>query len=139
MAGTADDQLKSKLTLDYEFLGAKTVKNIPEPVRTYRVRMEPPQSEVAPTEPELAPARRASWIQLVAAAGLVAVVVVVGLWHFSGRTPRVQPYPFTEPKRASIQCQSLCLSVLPFTQSKGGHSDQDLGDGLSAEVNGTAG
>jgi adenylate cyclase len=35
------DQVKGKLQLGYEYLGEHTVKNITEPVRVYRVLMEP--------------------------------------------------------------------------------------------------
>jgi hypothetical protein len=38
---TAFDQIEDKLPLGYEFLGAKIVKNIPKPVRAYRVLIEP--------------------------------------------------------------------------------------------------
>jgi adenylate cyclase len=41
ISGTAYDQVKNKLDLGYEYLGEQTVKNIPEPVRVYRVGMEP--------------------------------------------------------------------------------------------------
>ncbi len=35
------DQVKNKLSLKYEYLGEHTVKNIVEPVRVYRILMEP--------------------------------------------------------------------------------------------------
>jgi class 3 adenylate cyclase len=38
---TAYDQIEDKLPLGYEYLGEKTVKNIPKPVRAYRVLLEP--------------------------------------------------------------------------------------------------
>jgi adenylate cyclase len=41
ISGTAYDHVKNKLDLGYEYLGEQTVKNIPEPVRVYRVGMEP--------------------------------------------------------------------------------------------------
>ena len=41
ISGTAFDQVKNKLTLGYKYLGEQTVKNIAEPVRVYRVLMEP--------------------------------------------------------------------------------------------------
>jgi len=37
---SAYDQVKKKLTLGYEYLGEHTVKNITEPVRVYRVRLD---------------------------------------------------------------------------------------------------
>ena len=38
---SAYDQVKDKLTLGYEYLGEHSVKNIAEPVRVYKVLMEP--------------------------------------------------------------------------------------------------
>src|SRR5512136_2459538 len=41
ISGTGFDQVRNKLDLGYEYLGEQTVKNILEPVRVYRVLMEP--------------------------------------------------------------------------------------------------
>jgi class 3 adenylate cyclase len=38
---TAYDQIEDKLPLGYEYLGEKTVKNIPKPIRAYKVIVEP--------------------------------------------------------------------------------------------------
>ncbi|MDB4442729.1 adenylate/guanylate cyclase domain-containing protein, partial [bacterium] len=38
---TAFDQIETKLPLGYEYLGERSVKNIPKPVGTYRVLMKP--------------------------------------------------------------------------------------------------
>ena len=39
ISGTVYDQVKHKLGLEYEYQGEQEVKNIPEPVRVYRVQM----------------------------------------------------------------------------------------------------
>jgi adenylate cyclase len=41
LSRTAYDQVKNKLKIGYEYLGEHSVKNINEPVRVYRVLMEP--------------------------------------------------------------------------------------------------
>jgi adenylate cyclase len=41
ISGTAYDQVKNKLNLGYNYLGKQAVKNIAEPIRVYRVLMEP--------------------------------------------------------------------------------------------------
>jgi adenylate cyclase len=41
ITGTAYDQIKNKLAFGYEYVGEQTVKNITEPVKIYRVLMEP--------------------------------------------------------------------------------------------------
>jgi adenylate cyclase len=50
ISGTVYDQVKTRLALGYEDLGAQAVKNIAEPVRVYRVRLEP--EAVAPAARE---------------------------------------------------------------------------------------
>ena len=42
---TAYDQIEDKLPLGYEYLGEQTVKNIPKPVRAYKVLLEPAKRE----------------------------------------------------------------------------------------------
>jgi adenylate cyclase len=39
ISGTVFDQVRDRVALQYEFMGEKTVKNIPRPVRVYRVVM----------------------------------------------------------------------------------------------------
>jgi adenylate cyclase len=41
ITGSAYDQIKNKLAFGYEYVGEQTVKNIKEPVKVYRVLMEP--------------------------------------------------------------------------------------------------
>ena len=40
ISGTVHDQVKNKLSLEYEYLGEKSVKNISEPIRAYFIVME---------------------------------------------------------------------------------------------------
>src|SRR5262245_37907559 len=44
ISGTVYDHVETKLTLQYEYLGAQVVKNIAKPVRVYRVRLGPAQA-----------------------------------------------------------------------------------------------
>ena len=41
ISGTVYDQIKNKVALGYEYLGEREVKNIADPVRVYRVQLEP--------------------------------------------------------------------------------------------------
>ncbi len=41
ISGTVYDQVKNKVALGYEYLGEQAVKNIADPVRVYRARMDP--------------------------------------------------------------------------------------------------
>jgi len=56
---SAYDQVKDKLSLDYEYLGEHSVKNITEPVRVYRIGMDAAVTEVSrelklPEKPSIA-------------------------------------------------------------------------------------
>jgi class 3 adenylate cyclase/predicted ATPase len=52
ISGTVYDQIKNKVTLEYEPLGERVVKNIAEPVRVYRVKWGPEgRSAPSPTVP----------------------------------------------------------------------------------------
>jgi adenylate cyclase len=49
ISGTVYDQVKHKLGLEYEFQGEQNVKNIPEPVRVYSVKMASGPSTIEPS------------------------------------------------------------------------------------------
>ena len=72
ISGTAFDQVKNKLSLGYQFLGEQTVKNIAEPVRVYRVLMEPEAAGKVIGEKKAKPRQ---W--QMATIGLVGVLIVV--------------------------------------------------------------
>jgi adenylate cyclase len=70
------DQVRHKLGLPAEDLGDQVLKNIPEPVRVYRVRLtgEPARPEAARREPDAITGR------VVATKPDVAVIVVPAVW-----------------------------------------------------------
>jgi adenylate cyclase len=51
ISGTVQEQIRRKLDLRYEDLGMQDLKNIPDPVQTYRVRLKPQEA----SEPDQAP------------------------------------------------------------------------------------
>ena len=77
ISGTTYDHVKNKIALGYESLGEQTVKNIAEPVRVYRVLMEPgvAVSRVA-AERKVKPRQ---WQRLAVSLGIVVIVVVAAL------------------------------------------------------------
>jgi adenylate cyclase len=72
ISGTAFDQVKNKLNLGYKYLGEQKVKNILEPVRVYRVLMEPEAVGKVIGEKKVKPRQ---W--QIATVGLVIVLIVV--------------------------------------------------------------
>jgi adenylate cyclase len=72
ISGTAFDHVKNKLNLGYKYLGEQTVKNILEPVRVYRVLMEPEAAGKVIGEKKAKPRQ---WPR--AAVGLVIVLIII--------------------------------------------------------------
>jgi len=85
ISGTAYDQVKNKLPLGYSYLGEQPVKNIAEPVRVYRVLMEPEAAGKVIVEKK---AKSKQWQRVTL--GLVVVVIVVVaafvIWKLSAPT-----------------------------------------------------
>jgi adenylate cyclase len=80
ISGTAYDHVKNKLNLVYENLGEQLVKNIAEPVRVYRVIMEPEAIGKDRAGP-----RQWQRVALPLVAVLVLTVAAVVIWKFYQR------------------------------------------------------
>jgi adenylate cyclase len=119
IAGSVYEQIKTKLALGYEDMGAQAVKNIAEPVRAYRVQLEPgagapPASQQKPIATK-SPQRAA----LVAVALLVLLAGGATVWQLVSRPPAPSPVI------SSVQAPALPLpakpsiAVLPFVNMSG--------------------
>jgi adenylate cyclase len=80
ISGTAYDQIKNKLAFSYDYVGEQAVKNIKEPVRVYRIVMEPgiTISRVAGEKKAEPMQWQRSAIGLVVI--LIAVVAAIVIW-----------------------------------------------------------
>ena len=61
ISGTAFDQVKNKLNFGYTYLGKQAVKNIAEPIRVYRVLMEPERAGKVIGERKAKPRKRVAF------------------------------------------------------------------------------
>src|SRR5260221_11258090 len=89
ISGTVYDQIETKLSLNYDYQGEQTVKNIAKPVRVYRVKID---GETGPTVGAARRGRRSSQPRTVrpahrwAAAGLFPITANPGaVWSFPRR------------------------------------------------------
>src|SRR5262245_43963063 len=131
IAGTVYDQVKTKLSLDYEALGAQTVKNIAEPVRVYRVHLEPRAATpaVRPPKRRMAPAWRK-----VALAALGLVLLLGGgvtVWQRIFRQPAPAGVLPSEMSAALPLPDKPSMAVLPFANLSGDPAQDYFSDGMT--------
>ncbi|MGV7224988.1 MAG: adenylate/guanylate cyclase domain-containing protein [Nitrospinales bacterium] len=122
ISGTAFDQVKGKLSLGYQFVGKQTVKNIPDPIRSYKVLMEPEHAGkvIGEDKPK----------KLPLAAVIVAVVLIlfVGgltIWNFF-----IRPSP---PSRDAVS-EEKSIAVLPFNNMSKDPAQEYFADGISEDL-----
>jgi len=129
ISGSSFEQVKNKLELGYEYLGEHSVKNIAEPVRVYRVLMQPEAIGKVIGEERPVP-RRGQRVAL--AAVIVLLLMVGGLLIWRATTPpveltSVEKMAFPLPDKPSV-------AVLPFDNMTGDPQQEYLSDGISENI-----
>ena len=113
ISGTVFDHVKNKVGLEYDYLGEKTVKNIPEPVRVYRVL-----SATGAAAHRVVQAKEAlgkKWrIAALAIAAIVFVGVAIVAWYFYFQPSRPQVEVASVEKMAFPLPDKPSIAVLPF-------------------------
>jgi TolB-like protein/class 3 adenylate cyclase/tetratricopeptide (TPR) repeat protein len=118
IARNVHDQIKAKLTLPFAPMRQHRVKNIAEPVETFRVALD---GATAPVPPRRAAAKwRVTHWWAPAIAALVALMFAGGVWHFwpAEPAPRGQP----------------AIAVLPFDNLGGDEATARLADGITEDI-----
>jgi adenylate cyclase len=129
ISGTAYDQVKSKLVFGYEYTGEHTVKNIKEPVRMYRVLMEPEAAGklIGETKSML---RRWS----LASAVIVLVIGATAIWVYYMRLTPNSEETISPSKSALLLVGRASIAVLPFSNLSGEPEQEYFSDGISNDL-----
>jgi TolB-like protein/class 3 adenylate cyclase len=118
ISATVHEQVRHKLVLEYEDLGEQQVKNLPDPVRAFLVKLD---AQAKPPETRHRPKRRAAL-----AAGLLVllgVAAVVGWRMFAGRPGELPAAEISSPIRS--------IAVLPLENLSGDPEQEYFADGMT--------
>jgi len=128
VSGTVYDQIKNRIDRACEFIGDQSVKNIADPVRSYRIEID---GAVRQEPTAASPRRRSLWLLPVAAT--VAAVLGFGVWQVTSQTAQqeasedIEAAPLLLPEEPSV-------AVLPF-ENRSADPDQDYFiDGVTEDI-----
>ncbi len=115
VSGTAYDHAVHKAGVGFESLGELRLKNIPDPVRAYRVVFDP-----SAARRDVAKRRFGAKSMIMAGIAGLLLVAATAAVIFIRAAPEI-------PKRPS-------LAVLPFANMSGGESDNYFADGITEDL-----
>jgi adenylate cyclase len=129
---TAYDHVKKKLELGYEYLGEHRAKNIAEPVRVYRVLIEPEAAGTVIGEKKLR-LRRRHWAA-VAVIAFVFGVAAVAFWNFYIRSAPSLIKDVSPEKTLISLSNKPSIAVLPFINLSGDPEQEYFSDGITNDI-----
>ena len=126
ISGTAYDQVKSKLAVGYRSLGEKKVKSIAEPVRIYRVILDPASAGKTTAARKHRPPVRILGATLITSL-LIAAVLWWQPWTLVPSPGLVDRFAYPLPDKPSV-------AVLPFINVSGDKAHDHLAEGLTDDL-----
>jgi adenylate cyclase len=132
-SGAVYDQVKNKLPNRFEFTGDQQVKNIPEPLKTYRVVMD---SETDSLQKKTEFKKKHLKTVLIFLLGTITIWVVGLGWHYwqaknSQTTSNISPESSVSPPPAFHKAS---IAVLPFKNLSDDVEQEYFSDGITNDI-----
>jgi class 3 adenylate cyclase len=124
ISGTAFDHVKGKLEVGYKYLGEQNVKNIIEPVRIYKILLEPEDAGKIIGEKK---SRLGQRKYTAVAAMLILLAGAFSIWIYYFRHQVKENAATALPEKPSI-------AVLPFDNLSGDPDQDYLADGITENI-----
>jgi len=129
---SAHMQVRNKLDVGFEDIGEHEVKNIADPVRTYRVLTDGSPATI-PTYAGVIFGKRAGLI--VAVSVVVLAIGGVAIWQGTRPPPAPPPETVAEPVDPVLAMPTgPSIAVLPFDNMSGDPEQDFFADGLTEEI-----
>ncbi len=129
ISGTVYEHIKNKLSLGYLFSGEQNIKNIPEPIKVYRVLLEPEAAGKVIEEKRARSARKLILIATVTGLAVLTATILIykGFDIFSEERADVINGAVPLSERASI-------AVMPFSNLSGDPEQEYFSDGITNDL-----
>ena len=132
ISGSAYDQVKQKLPYTFDFVGEQEVKNIADPVRVYRVVMDPESTPGADTGVPAKSKRSRVFVTGIIAACIVGIAL--GAYFWMGRSGPSSVGREAADSRVSPMSQGASIAVLPFKNLSGDAEQEYFSDGITDDI-----
>jgi adenylate cyclase len=132
ISGRVYKQVKNKLTLGYEYLGERTVKNIAEPIKVYRVLIEPDAvGKVIGEKRTRLKGRQRAVVAIIAMLVVAATVVVL---NFYWRSAPLEEKTGSIAKTTTPLAERASIAVLPFKNLSDDTEQEYFSDGITNDI-----